>query len=430
MTASLLGIGILLAFAFTGFPLGFTMVAVGFVGFVAMRGWDPGLETVGQTVLDLSMSSEFSALPLFILMGTFVHRSGISDELYAAAHAWVCHLRGGLAMATIMACGGMAAATGSSLATTATMARVAMPAMRRYGYANSLAAGSIASGGTIGMLLPPSTSLLIYGILTNQHIGKLFIAGIVPGVVLIALFMLAVALVLRVRPELARVAPRESWRRRASATARIWPVLVLFGGILIGIYLGIFTPSESGGIGAVGALAFAVYRRALSPRAFVAALVEAGRTTAMLFTVGFGALVLNNFVNVAGMTSELVAWIRALDVAPVVIILALTVIYLILGTVFDGIALMLLTVPVFFPVVAALGYDLIWFGIYVVILAEISVISPPVGMNVFILRTLYPELDLWEVFNGTWPFFFAALVLVGLVIAFPGAVLWLPTLMK
>lgn len=430
MTISLIGIAALCALGFLSFPLGFTMVMVGFIGFGVARAWQPALETVGQTVLDLSMSSEFAALPLFILMGAFVHRSKISDDIYVAAHAWLCHLRGGLAMATVLACGGLAALTGSSLATTAMMARVAMPPMRRYGYANSLAAGAIASGGTLGMLLPPSTSLLIYGILTNQHIGKLFIAGILPGVGLILLFMAAIGIVTRLRPDIARVAPPSNWRERWAATAKVWPVLALFFGILGGIYFGVFTPSESGGIGATGALAFALYRRALDWDRFIGALVEAGRTTAMLFTVGFGALIINNFVTVAGMTNELVAWVRALEVAPVVVILALTAIYLALGTVFDGVALMLLTVPVFFPVVAALGYDLIWFGIYVVIMAEISVISPPVGMNVFVVRTMYPDIGLWEVFNGTWPFFFAAMVLAALVIAFPQAVLWLPGYMK
>jgi len=430
MTASLIGIAALCLLGFLGFPLGFTMVAVGFVGFGLVRAWGPALETVGQTVLDLSMSSEFSALPLFVLMGAFIHRSKISDDLYLAAHAWLCHLRGGLAMATVLACGGLAAVTGSSLATTAMMARVAMPPMQRYGYANSLAAGSIASGGTLGMLLPPSTSLLIYGILTNQHVGKLFIAGIVPGIALIGLFMLAIGIVTRLRPEVAKIAPPVGAADRWRATARVWPVLALFFGILGGIYFGVFTPSESGGIGATGALAFAWFRGKLDRKVLFEALVEAGRTTAMLFAVGFGALVINNFVTVAGMTNELVAWVKSLEVAPVVVVVMLGLLYLLLGTVFDGIALILLTVPVFFPVVAALGYDLIWFGIFVVIMAEISVISPPVGMNVFVMRSLYPEISLWEVFNGTWPFFFAALVLAGLVIAFPGAVMWLPGMMK
>lgn len=332
-------------------------------------------------------------------------------------------------MATILACGGLASVSGSSLATTATMARVAMPPMKRYGYADTLAAGSIAAGGTLGLLIPPSMSLLVYGILTNQHIGKLFIAGIVPGLLLILLFVATIAVMTRLRPDLAAVAPRASLRTSLALTARVWPVLGLFLVILGGIYLGVFTASESGGIGAVGALAFALSRRNLDWTGLVDSLVEAGCTTAMLFTVGFGALVINNFVNIAGMTGELVAWIRALEISPLAVMLVLVAIYLALGTVFDGIAMILLTVPLFFPVVAELGYDLIWFGVLVTILAEIAVISPPVGMNVFVLRAMYPSLDLWTAFRGIWPFFVADLVLVAIVIAFPAVVLWLPSLM-
>lgn len=430
MTLSLVGIAALLLVAFLGFPLGFAMVAVGFAGFGLARGWSPALEMVGQTVLDLAMSADFASLPLFVLMGVFVHRAGISDSLYAAAQAWIGHLRGGLAMATVLACGGLAAATGSSLATTATMARVAMPAMRRYGYSNGLAAGSIASGGTLGMLLPPSTSLLVYGILTSQHIGKLFVAGILPGLVLIVLFMMAVRVVVQLQPGSVKVASRAAWGERFGALGGVWPVLVLFGAIMVGIYMGVFTASESGAVGAVGALAFALYRRGLNWRNFVASLVDAGTTTAMLFTVGFGALIINNFVAVAGLPGELVAWIRNLELSPTVFLLTLTLLFLLLGTVFDGIAMILLTVPVFYPVTIALGHDPIWFGIFVVIMAELSVISPPVGMNVFVIRAMYPDIGLWEVFNGTWPFFFAALVLVALIVAFPAAVLWLPSFMK
>jgi tripartite ATP-independent transporter DctM subunit len=430
VTLSLIGLAALLFVAFLGYPLGFAMVAVGYLGFGVARGWSPALETVGQIVLDLSMSSEFSSLPLFILMGVFIYHSKISDDLYAAAHAWLGHLRGGLAMATVLACGGLAAVSGSSVATTATMAKVSMIPMQKYGYSNGFAAGTIASGGTLGILIPPSVPLLIYGILANQNIGKLFVAGILPGIVLISLYILAISVVTRIWPEIARAAPGSSWSERWTTTLRIWPVLVLFVLILAGIYLGVFTASEAGGIGATGAFAFAVYRRTLTWENFVGSLVEGGRTTAMLFTVGFGALIMNNFVTIAGMTNDIVTWLQSLQVAPVVVILALVVIYLILGCLFDGMAMILLTVPVFYPIVAALGYDLIWFGIFLVVLVEIGMITPPVGMNVFVMKTLFPNLDLWDIFKGIVPFFFADLVLVGLIIVFPTAVLWLPGFMK
>ena len=430
MTLSLIGLAALLFVAFLGYPLGFAMVAVGFIGFGVARGWSPALETVGQIVLDLSMSSEFSSLPLFILMGVFVHHSKISDDLYAAAHAWLGHLRGGLAMATVLACGGLAAVSGSSVATTATMAKVSMAPMRRYGYDSGLAAGTIAAGGTLGILIPPSVPLLMYGILANQNIGKLFVAGILPGVTLIALFVLAISAVTRIRPDFARPVPKSSWRERLTATLHVWPILVMFVSILAGLYLGVFTASEAGGIGAAGAFVFALYRRALGWDSFVAALNEAGRTTAMLFTVAFGALIMNNFVTIAGMTNDIVSWLQSLAVAPVIVILALIGIYLILGCLFDGMAMISLTVPVFYPVVAALGYDLIWFGVFLVVLVEIGMITPPIGMNVFVMKTLFPDLSLWDVFRGILPFFFADLVLIALLIAFPNVALWLPGFMK
>lgn len=430
MTLSIVGIAALLFVAFLGLPLGFAMVATGFIGFALARGWVPALETVGQIVLDLSMSSEFSSLPLFVLMGVFVHHSKISDDLYAAAHAWMGHLRGGLAMATVLACGGLAAVSGSSVATTATMAPVSLPPMQRYGYSSGLAAGTIAAGGTLGILIPPSIPLLIYGILANQNIGKLFVAGILPGVILIILFISAISAVTRIWPSIARVAPKSSWSKRLATTLLVWPVLLLFLLILAGIYLGVFTASEAGGMGAVGALSFALYRRKLTWNIFLASLVEAGRTTTMLFTVGFGALIMNNFVTVAGMTNDIVTWLQSLAVPPVIVILAIVVIYLILGCLFDGMAMILLTVPVFYPVVGALGYDLIWFGVFVVILVEVGMITPPIGMNVFVMKSMFPELNLWDIFKGITCFFIADLILIAIVISFPNTVLWLPGFMK
>lgn len=429
ITASI-GVAILLLIAFLGFPLGFAMIVVGVCGFALLRGVNPALEMAGQTILDLATSSEFGSLPLFILMGIFVYRSGISDKLYQTAQAWLGHYRGGLAMATVVACGGVAAVTGSSLATTATMARVSIPPMRKYGYSGGLAAGAVASGGTLGMLIPPSTPLLVYGILTNQHIGKLFIAGIIPGILLMLLFVGAIIIVALTRPQMCGVGERAEFSAKMRTLLSVWPVILMFCGILAGIYLGVFTASEAGGVGAVCALIFAMSLGRLSFRDFIESLVEAGRTTAMLFSVGFGALIINNFVVVAGMPNELVAWIESMRYSPTMVIVALAVIYLLLGTVFDGIALILLTVPIFFPVIMKLGVDPIWFGVFVVINAEISVISPPVGMNVFLVKSMFPEIDIWEIFNGTWPFFFAALVLLAIVVVWPQTVTFLPGMMR
>lgn len=429
MAPSLIGIAILLLLAFAGIPLGFAMIAVGFVGFGVVRGLEASMEMVGQVILDISMSYGFSVLPLFILMGTFVYRSGLSDELYDAANAWLGHFRGGLAMATVAACGGFAAVSGSSVATAATMAKVALPAMRRYKYADSLATGSIAAGGTMGILIPPSVALVLYGLLTNEDIGALFIAGILPGLVTILLYIATISVVTRINPKAGPRGPSPKWSNRWRSLSKVWGVLALFLLILGGIYLGIFTPTEAGAMGSVGALAFALGRRRLNRWQFLAALIEAGRTTAMIFTVAFGALLLSNFVNIAGMTSALVEGVEGLNVPPIGVVVAILGIYVVLGCVFDGIIMILLTVPIFSPVVGVIGFDLVWFGILVTMAAEVAAITPPVGLNVFVLKTVVPDVPLSTIYIGICPFLAADIVRVALVLFVPSIALFLPSLM-
>ena len=379
MTVSLIGIVVLLVLAFFGFPLGFSMMTVGFIGFGFMRGFDPALKMVSQQILDLAYNTSFSVLPLFILMGVFVTRARLSDDLYDASNAWLGHFKGGLAMATIAACGGFAAVSGSSTATAATMAKVAIPAMRRFGYADSLSAGTVAAGGTLGILIPPSAALLIYGMLTETDIAKLFVAGIIPGILTVSLYISAIAVAVRVSPEAGPRGTRSTWRERLTILRRVWGVVVLFLLILGGIFLGVFTPSEAGGIGAVGALAFAVGRRTLDWRNFVASLIEAGRTTAMVFAIAFGTLVLSQFVNIAGLPNAILDLLEKMNVSPLVVLLMILVAYIALGMVIEGIGMIFLTVPIFVPIVQALGFDLIWFGIVMVIVVEISLITPPLG---------------------------------------------------
>jgi len=430
MAESLIGLAAVLILAIARVPLGFAMAIVGASGFAVLRGPTAALETVGQLILDFSMSYTFAILPMFVLMGAFVHRSGLSEDLYDTSHAWLGHFRGGLSMATVAASAGFGAVCGSSVATAATMGRVALPSMRRFGYDSGLAAGTIAAGGTLGILIPPSMSLVVYGFLTQQDIGRLFIAGLTPGVLTVILYFAVVVAVTRLRPELGPRGPRTGWLDRFRLLRGVSGALLLFVLVLGGIYLGVFTPMEAGGVGAVGACFIAIARRRLKWRAFVASLIEAARTTSMVFSVAFGAIILSNFVNVAGLPERISAVIIALDLPNLGVIFAICLVYILLGCVFDGLALLFLTVPVFAPIVATLGYDLIWFGIVVIMVSEIALITPPVGMNVFVIKSMNPELPLQTIYKGIGPFLVADMVRLAIVILLPGLVLFLPRLMQ
>jgi tripartite ATP-independent transporter DctM subunit len=332
-------------------------------------------------------------------------------------------------MATVAACGGFAAVSGSSAATAATMAKVAIPSMRRFNYDDRLAAGSVAAGGTIGILIPPSIALIIYGILVEEDIGKLFMAGIIPGILTILLYITTIRIVTVVKKDWGPRGDRTPWAGRFKALGKVWGIVLLFLFILGGIYGGIFTPSEAGGIGAVGALAFAIARKKMTWPEFYKSLVEAGKTTVFVFTVAYGAIIFSNFINIAGMPDDILEFVNDLNVPPMGVIFAIMVIYVLLGAVFEGIGMILLTVPIFFPVVQSLGFDLIWFGIVVIMVTEISLITPPVGMNVFVLKSMLPDVSLWTIFIGIGPFFVADLVRLALVVLFPPIALWLPSVM-
>jgi tripartite ATP-independent transporter DctM subunit len=430
MEISLLGFGILLLLVFLGLPLGFSMILVGAGGFAIIRNVTGALAMSSQQIVDISTNFGFSVLPLFVLMGAFVHRADLSRDLYDAANSWLGHRRGGLALATVVACGGFAAISGSSLATAATMTKVAMPPMRRYGYDRGLAAGTIAAGGTLGILIPPSVPMVIYGILTETDIGQLFIAGIVPGILMVGLYAASILVVTTARPERGPRAPRVPLAERWPYLARVWGVVALFMLVMGGIYGGIFTPTEAASIGAFGAMMFVLWRQRLTWKTLVGSLAEAGRTTGTIFTVGFGALIFSNFVNVAGLPRDLVAIIEAADVSPIGVVLVICLILIVLGMVFDALAMILLTVPVFFPIVASLGLDPIWFGIIVIIVVEIGLITPPIGLNVFVVKSVAPDVPLGEIFKGIVPFFLASVVGLALIILFPAIALFLPGLMR
>ncbi|MGE5146653.1 MAG: TRAP transporter large permease, partial [Candidatus Eiseniibacteriota bacterium] len=348
MTLSLIGFAVLLLLLFLGIPIALGMVLVGFVGFAVVVGFDPAMAMTGQIAYETSLSYSLSVLPLFVLMGNLINQSKLSEELYDASNAFLGHFRGGLAMATVAACGGFSAVCGSSLATAATMAKVSMPPMRRYGYADSLAAGSIAAGGTLGILIPPSVIMVIYGFMTNTDIGRLFAAGILPGILAMSLYMAAVWLVTLLSPELGPRGEKLPMRQRLQALKGVYGVLILFAVVMGGIYAGVFTPTEAAGIGAFGAFVSALLRRMLTWQGLKDSLLESARTTALMFLVLIGATIFSNFVNVAGMPRALSEWIEGLNVSPLMVVVCMLVIYFLLGCVLESLSMVLLTVPVFF----------------------------------------------------------------------------------
>lgn len=419
MTLAIGGFLAVFLLAFAGVPLAFAMLLAGVGGFAYLRGIDPALHMLGQIVVDASTNYGMSVLPMFILMGLFIHKADISGELYDAANAWLGHLKGGLAHATLAACSLFAAISGSSIATAATMTKVAMPPMRRLGYHDRLSTGAVASGGVLGVLIPPSVPLVIFGLLTETDIRQLFIATIVPGLMLLMLFIAAVWVVVLLNPELGPRGERQPFRQRFMALKGVWSTLLLFVFVMGGLYGGVFTATECAGMGATGALLIALARRKLSFADGLACLRETAFTTAMIFAIVFGALVFANFITLTGMTYQLVEWIQSSGFTLTQVLLAMVLIYLVLGALMEAMGMLLLTAPIFTMVAVEMGVSPIWFGIFVVMMIEIGMLTPPVGMNVFTVKTLLPEVNLWTIFRGVMPFVIANMIAVGILIAWP-----------
>ncbi|MCP4296617.1 MAG: TRAP transporter large permease, partial [Proteobacteria bacterium] len=392
------GLAVLLLLIFLGMQVGIAMTIVGFVGFGYLNDWESALSILGGYPYDYSASYTFSMIPLFILMGQFAFYSGLSEELYKAGQVCLGHLRGGLGQATILGCAGFSAITGSSLATSATMGIVALPEMRKYKYSDNLAIGTIASGGTLGILIPPSSGFVIYGLITEQSIGKLFVAGFLPGALLTSLFMLTVLLVTTFYPEQGPPGARTTLREKINAFSNTWGILTLFTVVIGGIYTGIFTPTESAGVGALGTFLIAYFRGQLGYKEIRSSLLDTIKTSSMIFMILVGAHIFNPFLAISSLPTELVEIVTNSNWSPHQVLFSVLFVLLILGCFLEGFAMLVLTVPVIFPVITALGFGPIWFGVILVIVLEMGLITPPVGMNVFVLKGVAPDISFKNAF--------------------------------
>ncbi|HUB44244.1 MAG TPA: TRAP transporter permease [Acetobacteraceae bacterium] len=407
-------------------PVGMAMGLVGVTGFGYLVGMEPALKMVGQTSMRIVTDYTFGVIPMFLLMGAFVSRSGMSRELFHAANKFVGHRRGGLGIATIAACAGFAAISGSSVATAATFSTVAYPEMRRFAYPQSFATGVIAAGGTLGAMFPPSIVLAVYGLITQQDIGKLFIAGVLPGLLAVSMYMATIAIIGRVRPRFLPATPRSSWRERLQAAREIWAPLALFVFVIGGLYGGLFTPTEAGGMGAGGAFLISVARRRLSGPDIRESLLQATRTAAAVFTVLIGAILFGYFLTVTQVPQKVTEFITGMGMGRYGVLAVIMLMYLALGCLMDSMAMIILTVPIIFPVITSLGFDPVWFGIIIVMTVELGLIHPPVGMNVFVIKTVVKDVSFSTIFLGVIPFVLTDITRLVVLIAFPAIALWLP----
>jgi tripartite ATP-independent transporter DctM subunit len=410
-------------------PVGMAMGLVGVTGYSYIVGVGPALKLVGQTSMRTVTDYTFGVIPMFMLMGALVSVSGVSRELFKAANSMIGHLRGGLGVATVLACGGFAAICGSSVATAATFSAVAYPEMRRFNYPQSFSTGVIAAGGTLGAMLPPSTVLAVYAILTQQDIGKLFMAGIIPGLLAMLMYVLTIMIIVRVRPEWLPGGELKPWSERVQDLKAVWAPLVLFIFVIGGLYGGFFTPTEAGGVGASGAFILGLVRRKLDGPKIKEALLSATRTAAAVFTVLIGALLFGYFLTITQSPQKLTEFLTSLGVGRYGVLALIMVMYLILGCLMDAMAMIILTVPIIFPVVTALGFDPIWFGIIIVMTVELGLIHPPVGMNVFVIKSVVKDVSFTTIFKGVLPFVATDILRLIILITFPMIALWLPSRM-
>lgn len=411
-------------------PVAVAMGVVGVIGYAIVDDWSAALNRLAATPFELSEAYSLSVVPLFLLMGTVASQSGMSQELFRATNALFAGRRGTVAMAAVGACAAFGAICGSSLATAATMSRIAIPEMRRLGYDERLAAGAVASGGTLGILIPPSVILILYAIIAEASVAELFAAGLVPGLVLTALHVVVIWALVAWRPDLAPAAGRSaSWPERLRDVAALWQIAMLFVIAVGGIYAGFFSPTEAAAVGALAAIVLGFARRKISFASLLSALAETVRTTAVLFIIVLMAFVYSYFLVLTDLPQSLVAFVQEAAWPPMAVMLALILFYLILGCFLDALGMILVTVPVFLPLVLDLGYSPVWFGILLVLVVEIGLITPPVGMNLFVIKAQQPDIAIGTLYRGVLPFLSAGVALIVLLLLFPALALWLPKLL-
>ncbi len=429
-TAALLSVGVLILLFLMKMPVAIAMGLVGFIGFMWVVSVPAGLSIVAKGFWTMFSSYDLSVVPMFVFMGTIAFYAGMGARLYDAAYKFFGRFRGGLALATIFACAGFGAMCGSTNAEAAAMGKVTLPEMKRYRYDDSLATGCVASAGSLAILIPPSALLIIYGILTEQSIGRLFAAGILPGLLLTLLFAMTIFIVCRFRPELAPPGAKSTWKERLTSLSGVIEMFLLFSLVMGGLFIGWFTPTEAGAAGAAGAILIALIRRKLNWKDFLNSLADTTRITAMVYLIITGAILYSYFMAVTRLPFELSAWVGGLGVSPTLIMVIIIFGYLIGGCFMDSLAMITLTVPILFPLILKLGYDPIWFGIITVLVAEMGVITPPVGINVYVIKGVVPEVPLETIFRGIFPFLMAILVCAVILIIFPQIATYLPSFMS
>jgi tripartite ATP-independent transporter DctM subunit len=429
----IIGIVVMLAIFMTRMPVAYVMAMIGFLGFASMISIKGGLNLLSRNIYEAFSSYGLTTIPLFILMGQFAFNSGISRRLYDTAYTYLGSTRGGLAMATVSACTAFGAVCGSSPATAATMATVGLPEMKRYQYADELATGSVASGGGLGMIMPPSVVLIVYGVLTEQSIGALFVAGILPAILMTILFIICIYIRCRLAPDQGPPGETFSWNRKIKSLSGMGDTLAVFLLVMGGLFMGLFTPTEAAAVGAFGVLLVSLVRRQLNWQGFVKSLYETLRTSCMVMFLIAGAVVFGKFLAVTRIPFNLATWIGGFDLPPFMVLAAIVLVYFVGGCVMDALALVMLTIPIFYPVVVNLGYDPIWFGVIIVLVTQMGVITPPVGINVYVVfgvaRGMGQEIKLESIFKGIMPFLIAIVVGIILLVAFPDIILLLPNLM-
>jgi C4-dicarboxylate transporter, DctM subunit len=425
-TIGLIGMGVLIALIFLRVPVGVAMGLVGLCGYAAVDGWAKAFRVFGQVPFDVATNYDLSVVPMFVLMGEVATQSGISSQLYRAAKAVFSGVRGAQALATIGACAGFGAVCGSSLATAATMTRISIPEMRRAGYDDRISTGSVAAGGSLGILIPPSIVFVLYAIISQQSVPRLFAAGMIPGLVLAGLYMLCALGTLAIKPSWAPIERAGTWKQRFFDLFTAWEVVVLFGLSIGGLYAGWFSPTEAAGIGAFSALALGIVRRGLTVSTLMQCFADTIRTTCMLFLIVMSAFIFSYFVVQTQIPGVLVGWIHDWHVGPVMLIVLLMLFYIIMGCFMDGGGMVLITVPIFLPLVMQYGYDPIWFGVMLVVVVELGLIHPPVGMNIFVIQARVPDVPILRVYQGIIPFLIAPMVLLAILVAWPDLALWLP----